>query len=159
MQREARQQPAPARAAGDTPPAGAAVTALLVRTDQENTDSIRRALRRGAAGPGASWRALRHCGLRRRVAALERSAGSASAIPGGSSDGGSGTLGSTGTGPAAEPVPVHPQLFRHARVRQIVRSTRSLPLAQKQAGWSRLQTAYLSIGDREAAEMMATVPE
>jgi hypothetical protein len=54
---------------------------------------------------------------------------------------------------------VHPHLFRHARVRQIVRATKSLPLAQRQAGWARLQTAYLMLGDREAAEMMATVPE
>jgi hypothetical protein len=44
-------------------------------------------------------------------------------------------------------------------VRRIVRSTRSLPLAQRQAGWARLQTAYLTLGDREAAEMMASVPE
>ena len=32
-----------------------------------------------------------------------------------------------------EPAPVHPHLFRHARVRQIVRHTRSLALAQN---WS-----------------------
>jgi integrase len=62
-------------------------------------------------------------------------------------------------GAAGQPAPVHPHLFRHARVRQIVRSTKSLPLAQREAGWTRLQTAYLSIGDREAAEMMAQVPE
>jgi integrase len=47
-------------------------------------------------------------------------------------------------GPAGVAAPVHPHLFRHARVRQIVRSTRNLPLAQRQAGWSRLQMAYLS---------------
>jgi integrase len=57
-------------------------------------------------------------------------------------------------GPAGAPAPVHPHLFRHARVRQIVRQTKSLPLAQRQAGWTRLQPAYLSIGDVEAREMM-----
>ena len=36
-------------------------------------------------------------------------------------------------GQAGEPAPVHPHLFRHARVRQIVRTTKSLPIAQKQA--------------------------
>jgi hypothetical protein len=54
---------------------------------------------------------------------------------------------------------VHPHLFRHARVRQIVRQTKSLPLAQKQAGWSRLQPAYLSIGDDEARQMMHALTE
>jgi hypothetical protein len=39
-------------------------------------------------------------------------------------------------------------------VRQIVRSTRNLPLAQRQAGWSRLQMAYLTIGDDEARLLM-----
>ena len=62
-------------------------------------------------------------------------------------------------GAAGQPAPVHPHLFRHARVRQIVRATRSLPLAQRQAGWSRLQIAYLSIGDDEARSLMATVDE
>src|SRR5262249_47590274 len=57
-------------------------------------------------------------------------------------------------GRAGEPAPVHPHLFRHARVRQIVRQTKSLPLAQKQAGWARLQPAYLTIGDEEARQMM-----
>src|SRR6266566_2226454 len=57
-------------------------------------------------------------------------------------------------GRAGEAAPVHPHLFRHARVRQIVRQTRSLALAQRQAGWSRLQPTYLSIGDQEAREMM-----
>ena len=33
-------------------------------------------------------------------------------------------------GKAGEPAPVHQHLFRHARVRQIVRTTRSLPIAQ-----------------------------
>jgi integrase len=62
-------------------------------------------------------------------------------------------------GPAGEAAPIHPHLFRHARVRQIVRSTRNLPLAQRQAGWSRLQIAYLSIGDEEARELMRQVPD
>ena len=57
-------------------------------------------------------------------------------------------------GLAGEAAPVHPHLFRHARVRQIVRSTRNLPLAQRQAGWSRLQMAYLTVGDDEARQLM-----
>lgn len=57
-------------------------------------------------------------------------------------------------GPAGEAAPVHPHLFRHARVRQIVRSTHNLPLAQRQAGWSRLQLAYLTFGDDEARQLM-----
>lgn len=59
-------------------------------------------------------------------------------------------------GKAGEPAPVHPHLFRHARVRQIVRTTKSLPIAQKQAGWSRLQMAYLSVSD-EVREAMRSV--
>lgn len=62
-------------------------------------------------------------------------------------------------GAVGEPAPVHPHLFRHARVRQIVRTTRSLPLAQRQAGWSRLQTAYLTVSDDEARRLMQEVPE
>ena len=62
-------------------------------------------------------------------------------------------------GSAGEAAPVHPHLFRHARVRQIVRQTKSLPLAQRQAGWTRLQPAYLSIGDLEAREMMRSVTD
>jgi integrase len=62
-------------------------------------------------------------------------------------------------GGAGAPAPVHPHLFRHARVRQIVRQTKSLPLAQKQAGWSRLQLAYLTLGDDEARELMRRVEE
>jgi len=62
-------------------------------------------------------------------------------------------------GAPGEPAPVHPHLFRHARVRQIVRQTRNLPLAQKQAGWARLQLAYLTLGDEEARELMRGVPE
>jgi len=60
-------------------------------------------------------------------------------------------------GKAGEPAPVHPHLFRHARVRQIVRTTKSLPIAQKQAGWSRLQMAYLSVSDDEVRTAMRDV--
>jgi hypothetical protein len=62
-------------------------------------------------------------------------------------------------GRAGEPAPVHPHLSRHARVRQIVRSTHNLPLAQRQAGWSRLQMAYLTIGDDEARLLMRQVTD
>lgn len=62
-------------------------------------------------------------------------------------------------GAAGEPAPVHPHLFRHARVRQIVRTTKSLPIAQKQAGWSRLQVAYLTVSDDEVRAAMSTVTE
>jgi len=62
-------------------------------------------------------------------------------------------------GRAGEPGPVHPHLFRHARVRQIVRTTTSLPIAHKQAGWSRLQMAYLSVSDEEVREAMRSVDE
>jgi len=44
-------------------------------------------------------------------------------------------------------------------VRQIVRTTRNLPLAQRQAGWTRLQMAYLTVGDEEARQLMQDVPE
>jgi integrase/recombinase XerD len=60
-------------------------------------------------------------------------------------------------GATGEPAPVHPHLFRHARVRQIVRATKSLPIAQKQAGWSRLQMAYLSVSDDEVRAAMRSV--
>ena len=43
-------------------------------------------------------------------------------------------LRATRCGWVGEPAPVHPHLFRHAPVRQIVRHTKSLALAQKQAG-------------------------
>ena len=62
-------------------------------------------------------------------------------------------------GAVGEPAPAHPHLFRHARVRQIVRATRNLPLAQRQAGWSRLQMAYLTIGDDEARLLMQELTE
>jgi len=52
---------------------------------------------------------------------------------------------------------VHPHLLRHARVRQLVRQTKSLPLAQLQAGWSRLKMAYLTIGEDETRELMRGV--
>jgi integrase len=68
-------------------------------------------------------------------------------------------LRSSGHGQVGEPAPVHPHLFRHARVRQIVRHTRSLPLAQKQAGWARLHTEYLTLSDAEAHRLMQDVPE
>ena len=44
-------------------------------------------------------------------------------------------------------ISIYPHLFRHARMRQIVRQTKNLGLAQRQAGWSRLQTVYLTVGD------------
>jgi hypothetical protein len=60
-------------------------------------------------------------------------------------------------GKPGEPTPVHPHLFRHARVPQIVRTTESLPIAQRQAGWSRLQMAYLSVSDDESARRCAAL--
>jgi len=68
-------------------------------------------------------------------------------------------LRTSGHGRVGEPAPVHPHLFRHARVRQIVRHTRSLPLAQKQAGWARLHTEYLTLSDDEAQRLMQQVPD
>jgi integrase len=62
-------------------------------------------------------------------------------------------------GKAGEPAPVHPHLFRHARVRQIVRTTKSLPIAQKQVGWAHLQLAYLSVSDAEVRDAMRNVHE
>jgi hypothetical protein len=55
--------------------------------------------------------------------------------------------------------PSTPHLFRHARVRQIVRQTKNLGLAQRQAGWSRLQTVYLTVGDAEARGLMQQVTD
>jgi integrase len=48
-------------------------------------------------------------------------------------------------GAAGQPVPVHPHLFRHARVRQIGRTTKNLPLAQRQAGcrWPTFPSAMM----------------
>jgi integrase len=68
-------------------------------------------------------------------------------------------LRATGYGGVGDPAPVHPHLFRHARVRQIVRHTKSLALAQKQAGWARLHTEYLTLSDDEAQRLMRDVPE
>ncbi|MBV9171430.1 MAG: site-specific integrase [Chloroflexi bacterium] len=62
-------------------------------------------------------------------------------------------------GAMGEPAPVHPHLFRHAGVRQIVRMTKSLPIAQKQAGWSRLQMAYVTVADEEVRAAMALLPD
>jgi integrase len=62
-------------------------------------------------------------------------------------------------GVVGQPGPVHPHLFRHARVRKIVRDTHSLPLAQRQAGWSRLQMTYLPFGDDEARQLVRQVTE
>ncbi len=62
-------------------------------------------------------------------------------------------------GNAGAPAPVHPHLFRHARVRQLLRQTKILPLAQRQAGRSHMQMAYLAIGDEEARELMQQVTE
>lgn len=62
-------------------------------------------------------------------------------------------------GQVGEPTPVHPHLFRHARMRQIVRHTKSLALEQKQAGWARLHTEYLTLSDNEAHHLMRRVPE
>lgn len=62
-------------------------------------------------------------------------------------------------GPAGDPAPIHPHLFRHSRVRQNLRSTRSLPIVQKQAGWATLQPAYLKPADDEVRRAMADVAE
>jgi hypothetical protein len=66
-------------------------------------------------------------------------------------------LRSSAHGRAGQPAPVHPRLFRHARVRQIVRHTRSLALAQ--AGWAQLHSEYLTLSDDEARVLMEGVPE
>ena len=60
-------------------------------------------------------------------------------------------------GRAGEPAPVHPHLFPHARVRQIMRTTNSVTIAQKQAGWSRLPVAYLTVGGEEVRAAMQRV--
>ncbi|MBV9358232.1 MAG: hypothetical protein JO023_22190 [Chloroflexi bacterium] len=67
-------------------------------------------------------------------------------------------LGALSHGQVGEPAPVHPYLFRHARMRQIVRHTKSLALAQKRAGWGRLHTEYLTVSDAEAEQLMHGVP-
>ena len=40
-----------------------------------------------------------------------------------------------------------------------MRTTKSLPIAQRQAGWSRLQMAYLGVSDEEVREAMRSVHE
>jgi hypothetical protein len=45
------------------------------------------------------------------------------------------------------------------QVRQIVRIIKSLPIAQKQAGWSRLQMAYLGVSDDEVRRAMQAVQD
>jgi integrase len=95
--------------------------------------------RRSAIGRIQAWRIVKAASERAQVRVL--------------------ALRASRAGQAGAPAPVHPHLFRHARVRQIVRQTRSLPLAQKQAGWSRLQMAYLTLGDEEARDLMRRVEE
>ena len=95
--------------------------------------------RRRAIGRVQAWRLVKQASARAHVQVL--------------------ALRESQAGRAGAPAPVHPHLFRHARVRQIVRQTRSLPLAQKQAGWSRLQLAYLTLGDDEARDLMRSVTE
>ena len=93
--------------------------------------------KRGGAGRGhaigqiLAWRIVKDASARARVLALRASK----------------------AGKVGASAPVHPHRFRHARVRQLVRQTRSLPLAQKRAGWSRLQLASLKLGDDEAREL------
>jgi len=60
-------------------------------------------------------------------------------------------------GATGEPAPGHPHLLRYARVRQIMRTIKSLPIMQKQAGWSRLQLTYFSGSDDEVREAMRSV--
>jgi integrase len=96
---------------------------------KRHADGTRRALQRGRA-----WLIVKEASERANIRVL--------------------ALRTSKHGPAGEAAPVHPHLFRHARVRQIVRMTRNLPLAQRQAGWSRLQMAYLTVGDEEARQLM-----
>ena len=58
----------------------------------------------------------------------------------------------------ARGAPVRPHLFRRARVRQILRHTMSLTLAQKQAGWARVHTQYRTLSDEEARSLTRIVP-
>ena len=41
----------------------------------------------------------------------------------------------------------------------VVRYTQSLALAQKQAGWARLHTEYLTLSDDEAQYLIEGLPE
>jgi integrase len=58
-------------------------------------------------------------------------------------------------GRRGEPAPAHPHIFRHARAREILRRTRSLPLAQRQLGWQQLHLEYLKLADDETRQLMA----
>jgi len=113
---------------------GVADTEPLFFSRKRDADGRRRALQRGQA-----WLIVKEASERANVRVL--------------------ALRASKHGPPGEAAPVHPHLFRHARVRQIVRSTRNLPLAQRQAGWSRLQMAYLTIGDEEARQLMQELTE
>ncbi len=62
-------------------------------------------------------------------------------------------------GDRGEPAPIHPHVLRHARARQQLRQTKNLSFVQRQLGWSRLQMAYLSVGDEEARELAKEVLE
>jgi integrase len=106
----------------------------LFYSRKRRVDGSRRALQRGQA-----WLIVKEASERAEVRVL--------------------ALRASRHGPAGRPAPVHPHLFRHARVRQIVRQTKSLSLAQRQAGWARLQLVYLSIGDEEARELMRGVTD
>jgi integrase len=108
---------------------GAADDEPLFFSRKRGPDGSRRALQRGQA-----WLIVKEASERADVRVL--------------------ALRASKHGPTGEAAPVHPHLFRHARVRQIVRATRNLPLAQRQAGWSRLQMAYLTVGDEEARQLM-----
>ncbi len=101
---------------------------------KRETDGTRRALRRGQA-----WLIVKEASERADVRVL--------------------ALRPSKHGSAGEAAPVHPHLFRHARVRQILRTTRNLPLAQRQAGWSRLQMAYLTLSAEEARVLMQELTE
>jgi hypothetical protein len=101
---------------------------------KHSVDGSRRALRRGQA-----WLIVKEASERAEVGVL--------------------ALRASKHGLVGEPAPVHPHLFRRARVRRIVRQTRSLALARRQAGWSRLQPAYLSVGDEEARNLMREVTD
>jgi|SRR5579864_527714 len=57
------------------------------------------------------------------------------------------------------PAPASPRCSRCAQSTCSVRSTRNLPLAHRLAGWSRLQMAYLTVGDDEGRQLMQQVPE
>jgi hypothetical protein len=113
---------------------GLADTAPLFASRKRGGDGRVRAI-----GREQTWRLVKEASARAQVRVL--------------------ALRESSAGAAGAPAPVHPHLFRHARVRQIVRQTKSLPLAQKQAGWTRLQMAYLTLGDDEARELMRRVED